>query len=678
MNMNISEKIKSQQSCLNEWKKDLIKQLLEESSNEVKDIYLFLISGKWLEKYENIFFNKKYNNNDSTLNNKYIKYELIDNNNLFNIHEFIQLPNIFPLNEKCWFSLIRKKEKENEIKIKANFYKHILIFDLNIQCINDRIYCFFYLDKKNIIMQSYIKINNKDKEGEIINCLKNYGALYFISKFINNNPENSNYYRFEDFEMLIFESQNKNINNINNMKIPTVLNNKKKYYTKIIVKKKKDNKNKINQNSSIVKENNMKKEIHKNNNIKCQDFAEKNNNKICKMKKNTEIENEMNPKRIIIPKGMRNPSAQPRFINKDKKLKINKNESPFLFNLFIPKAIHQESSPGIIGLVNIGPVPYMNAVLQCFSNITRLKKELLNKDIYNILESDKNTKKLSFALAEVLKNLWENLKHRIFSPDNFKNVINELNPQIKNLTEDKLIDLISFLLDKLHLELNNPINNNIINNNHNPDHTNLNDVYNYFVQYYNNINHSIISDEFNGIKDKMIICGNCGNTFHNIENYNYLSFNLEEVKKFKQYYNFYHVRINECFEYNERYVFFSYFNCNRCGKYSKSYRHYKFLYMPHTLIINLEHKKENQFYINIVFEELLHLKNYILLSNSPFMYELKGVISHYDSHFIAYCKNVNNNEWYKYDDENVNPISFNEIKENGLHYVLFYSYISSG
>ena len=681
--MDISNKIKIQQNYLNEWKKKLEKKLLENASNETKDIYLFLISEKWLKKYVNFFFYKINNDNvyDSNLNNKYNKYELIDNNNLFNVDEFKELPNIFPLNDRCWYSLIRNNEKEKEIKIKANFYNHILIFDLNLKLnnINDRIYCFFFLDKNNIIMQSYIKINNKDKEEQIINCLKNYGPLKFIPKYINNNPEKNNYYKFDDFEMKIFESQN----NINYMNIQTSVKNNYKIckinnspQTMLIKIKKKDDKNKINQNNSNINlEKNEIREIPKKNNI-LPYFSENGGGSVLfRMKKNIEIENEMKPKRKIIPRN-RKASAQIRV----KKDDIFNNESPLLLNLFLPKAIHQESTPGIIGLVNIGPVPYMNAILQCFSNIYRLKTELLNKDIYDILENDKNTKtKLSFALAEVLKNLWENLKHRYFSPDEFKKVITELNPQIQEMTENKLINFISFLLETLHKELNSPIyNNNINNDNYILNHTNLNEVFNKFYEYYNNTNKSIISDEFNGFCDKMIICENCKNIYHNIDNYYYLSFNLEEVKQFVGYYNCFQVRISDCFDYNERYVFFSYSNCKNCGKYGKSYRQDKLLYIPHTLIINLDHVTKELFKNNIVFEEFLNLRNYIYQFNSPYNYELRGVITKISDNFIAYCKNINNNEWYKYDNEIVTPTSFNEIKANGFHYVLFYSYMLSG
>ena len=60
-------------------------------------------------------------------------------------------------------------------------------------------------------------------------------------------------------------------------------------------------------------------------------------------------------------------------------------------------------TPGIIGLLNIGAICYMNATIQCFSNVRNLRNELLNKDLYKDLEKNKNTnKKLSFDLAEVL------------------------------------------------------------------------------------------------------------------------------------------------------------------------------------------------------------------------------------------------------------------------------------
>ena len=56
--------------------------------------------------------------------------------------------------------------------------------------------------------------------------------------------------------------------------------------------------------------------------------------------------------------------------------------------------------------------------------------------------------------------------------------------------------------------------------------------------------------------------------------------------------------------------------------------------------------------------------------NSPNFYELTCIICHYNTNdiggnFISFCKNSNNGEWYKYNDQDVTKSPFN------LLYILF-------
>lgn len=102
--------------------------------------------------------------------------------------------------------------------------------------------------------------------------------------------------------------------------------------------------------------------------------------------------------------------------------------------------------------------------------------------------------------------------------------------------------------------------------------------------------------------------------------------------------------------------------------------------MPKTLIINFEYQKDLQNNINVVYEEYLNLKKYIRLNNnnSPYYYELIGAICSPNSnekrnHYISYCKNSNNCEWYRYDDNKVTKSSFKEISSHP--YILFFSYV---
>ena len=357
---------------------------------------------------------------------------------------------------------------------------------------------------------------------------------------------------------------------------------------------------------------------------------------------------------------------------------FSNNDKNNNFELFLPKkAIHRESIPGVIGLTNVVATCYMNSTLQCFSNIERLRNYLLEKETYQYLKENKQNKKLSFALAEVLNNLWKILNHRFYAPKKFKEIISEENNLFKGISANDPKDLILFILEFIHKELNY-INNQIIVN-YFVNNNIFFDVYKDFMNDFNNKNKSIISDEFYGINYSETICGYCKTAIYNVQSYNILFFPLEEVRRFMNY-NHNNVRINECFEYYQKYEMYSSFDCNYCGYDCQGYQQTRLVHTPKTIIINLNRGKGLQYDVKIAFEEYLNLAKYIIDKNSPYYYELTGIICHYGTndmggHFIAFCKNSNNGEWYKYNDQSVTKSSFNEAKQSGMPYVLFYSYI---
>ena len=66
--------------------------------------------------------------------------------------------------------------------------------------------------------------------------------------------------------------------------------------------------------------------------------------------------------------------------------------------------------------------------------------------------------------------------------------------------------------------------------------------------------------------------------------------------------------------------------------------------------------------------------------DSPYYYELIGVISCLNSnekgnYYVAYCKNSNDFQWYKFNDIEVTKSSFKEII--GQPFILFFSYIQA-
>ena len=334
----------------------------------------------------------------------------------------------------------------------------------------------------------------------------------------------------------------------------------------------------------------------------------------------------------------------------------------------------------MIGLLNVGATCYMNSTLQCFSNIMTLRKKLLNENIFNYLKKNKETKKLSFALAEVLYNLWKNSKESYYSPEEFKKLICEMNPMFKDIAANNPKDLILFLLVKMHKELNVSQMNllkdvkNIV-----PDPRNFNDVFSYFINFYLSKNKSIISDEFYGFSNNMINCSYCATTIHKLQVFKILFMPLKEVRKLMGD-NINYMRINDCFDYYEKTNVLSEYYCNYCKRNNNAYSKNKMVYAPKNLIINLKSGTKIEFDVNIIFEEYLNIKKFVYAYDSPYYYELTGVICHLDSndngsHFIAFCKNCNTCEGHKFNDQEVTKGSFNDVKQTGRPYVLFYSYI---
>ena len=348
------------------------------------------------------------------------------------------------------------------------------------------------------------------------------------------------------------------------------------------------------------------------------------------------------------------------------------------YEIYNEEPMDDKNIPGLIGLQNVGATCYMNAALQCLSNVESLRqyflnnKAIINKPRINILSS---------SLLKVFENLWENPKISYFVPQEFKNTISRMNPLFDGVQANDTKDLILFILETIHNELNEVKNiNEINNNNFNP--TDFNSVLNNFFIYFQNNFKSIISNIFYGMNNSMIQCCTCGVTTNNVQCFSILFFPLEEVRKFKGYQNNI-VGIIDCFDYNQKQEFMMGQNqiyCNYCHQMANAMTQTKIVYSPNILVINLNRGKGLMYNITINFGEYLELRDYVYYKDSPHYYELIGVVTHLGTsdmggHFIAFCKNSNNCKWYKFNDAIVTETSFKEVISFGVPYVLFYSFI---
>ena len=330
----------------------------------------------------------------------------------------------------------------------------------------------------------------------------------------------------------------------------------------------------------------------------------------------------------------------------------------------------------------------MNATLQCFSSVSQLTGFFLNK--YNYDPNDKN-KKMSNEYYKVVKNLWDkNRNKKSYAPQEFKDVLSEENPLFAGINANDSKDLVNFLLEKFHQELNDIKYKNNVNIMLDPN----DQLFEYkmlkaFLEEMKCKYNSPISNFFYGIIETKSQCTNCKQIKYNFQIFSFLEFPLEEVNKYcysiGKRANFKgignpDIDLYECFEQYQLILTMSGDNqlyCNNCNKSYDGLYGTTLYSMPNYLIINLNRGKGAIYQCKVNFPEILQLYNYVSFKEGNTIFQLQAVICHLgpssmSGHFIAFCRHYKNNKWYKYND------SFVEYCENqteyrfGMPYILFY------
>ena len=332
----------------------------------------------------------------------------------------------------------------------------------------------------------------------------------------------------------------------------------------------------------------------------------------------------------------------------------------------------------------------MNATLHCLSNTSELTNYFLKKYKYNIND---NNKLISNEYYKVINNLWnrEN-NNKSYSPNSFKNVLSKENPLFAGIAANDSKDLINFLLERFHQELN-IIDNNLKINNYT---TNQNDqlyedkMLNLFLNEFKNKYNSIISNLFYGVMETKSQCQGCNNIKYNFQVFSSIEFPLEKVneycfnKGFKNNYlssnNNPDIDLYECFNYYTNMEIMTGENqmyCNICKRSCDALYGKSIYSAPNYLILVLNRGKGAKYQYKVIFHEKLNILNFVSLQNGYTYFELYAVIcqivpSSTNRHFVAYCKNKIDKNWYQYNDSNVTRCAqYNEYK-NGNPYILFY------
>jgi len=197
-------------------------------------------------------------------------------------------------------------------------------------------------------------------------------------------------------------------------------------------------------------------------------------------------------------------------------------------------------------------------------------------------------------------------------------------------------------------------------------------------------NHSVIIDIFTGLYLNSVQCKQCDNVSFSFQPENTLPLCIEQGHT--------DVTLEECLttnfvsEENLSHSCDNAYKCTTCNTLTDAVKKVHIWHAPPCLIIMLKRFYNNGSYLSrnnrvVKFPiSNLNISKYCSEYNKlECMYDLYAVVCQSGSlrggHYIAYVKNMLNNEWYKYDDSNVLHIDSSRI-ENILHtndaYVLFY------
>uniref|UniRef100_A0A3P9BHQ7 Ubiquitin carboxyl-terminal hydrolase 8 n=1 Tax=Maylandia zebra TaxID=106582 RepID=A0A3P9BHQ7_9CICH len=332
----------------------------------------------------------------------------------------------------------------------------------------------------------------------------------------------------------------------------------------------------------------------------------------------------------------------------------------------------------LTGLRNLGNTCYMNSILQSLCNTPALA-EYFNNNCYledinrhNILG---HKGEVAEEFGVIMKALWAGL-YKCISPRDFKITIGKINEQFAGYDQQDSQELLLFLMDGLHEDLNKADNRKRYKeeeNDHLDDQTGADLAW----SKHKLLNESIIVALFQGQFKSTVQCLTCHRKSRTFETFMYLSLPLASTSK---------CSLQDClrlFSKEEKLTDNNKVFCRHCKAHRDSTKKLEIWKVPPILLVHLKRfsyegrwKQKLQTSVDFPLDSL-DLAQYVIgPKQSLKRYNLYGVSNHYGGldggHYTAYCKNAAKQRWYKFDDHEVSDISTSSVKSSAA-YILFYS-----
>lgn len=331
--------------------------------------------------------------------------------------------------------------------------------------------------------------------------------------------------------------------------------------------------------------------------------------------------------------------------------------------------MEDNSNKGLSGLINIGNSCYINAAIQCLSNIPILTKYFITGEYEEDINVNNRESKMCSEYYRLLMGLWED--ECLVKPISFKNTLGILEPTFKNSLQHDTQEFLSIFLNLLHKGLSYEVNITY-------KGVAKNELDNMFIlsiktwkENFKN-QYSKILELFYGQFHSNISCNLCGNISHTFDPFCILPLPITNTCE----------TIYDCMdEFNKNEILDdnNQWKCEKCNKLSNANKKISLWKMPDILIIVLKRfnyifSTSSKINKSIKFPLYnLNLEKYVDgYDKYKAKYDVVGIINHGGDvgrgHYYSYCKNINN-YWYEYNDTSVNKLKV--LKMNSA-YVIFY------